>query len=253
MSLSHFDGLVWLLVLLGPLLLLKRSLHREIQMVFLLLTRRLDISLMLFSILFLPGVCLHELSHYLAATLLRVRTRGFSLVPKPLPDGRLQLGYVETAPADFIRDALIGFAPLLAGGVFVALAGSSRLGLLQLWDNLALHGSSALLDSLAALPAQPDFWLWFYLTFCVSSTMLPSNSDRQAWLPVGMGVSALLGLGLAAGAGPWMLAHLAPIVNQATRSMAVALGISVALHGALLAPVWGIRRLLMRLMRVEVA
>jgi hypothetical protein len=63
----ELDGLWWLLLLLGPLLLLQRRLHLETQAVFLLLTRRGDLALVLYSMLFFPGVLLHEASHYLMA------------------------------------------------------------------------------------------------------------------------------------------------------------------------------------------
>ena len=56
--------------MLGPLLLLQRALHREIQVVFLLITRRPEITVALFSLLFFPGVLLHEGSHYLMAKIL---------------------------------------------------------------------------------------------------------------------------------------------------------------------------------------
>ena len=55
----------------------------------------------IFSILFLPGVFLHEFSHFVMAKILRVRTGKFSIFPQSLPDGRLQLGYVETAPIGY--------------------------------------------------------------------------------------------------------------------------------------------------------
>jgi hypothetical protein len=105
---NELDGLWWLLLLVGPLLFLQRRLHREIQAVFLLLTKRPEISLALFSVLFFPGVLLHETSHWLAAHLLAVRTGRFSLLPRPLKDGRLQPGFVETSVTDPVR------APLLA-------------------------------------------------------------------------------------------------------------------------------------------
>ena len=79
-----FLGVGWLLLVLGPLLLLQRRLHWEIQAVFLLLTRRVDISVYLFSILFFPGILLHETSHYVMARVLGVRTGRFSLLPQPL-------------------------------------------------------------------------------------------------------------------------------------------------------------------------
>src|SRR5512145_1583640 len=101
--------------MLGPLLFAQRWLHRETQLVFLLLTRSARLALGLFSLLFFPGVLLHELSHYLMARLLGVRTGRFSLLPELMPDGKLRLGFVETAETDIVRDALIGAAPLISG------------------------------------------------------------------------------------------------------------------------------------------
>ena len=116
----QLSGLVWFIFMLVPLILLQRLLHREIQAVFLILTRDTRLTMGIFSILFLPGVFLHELSHFVMAKILRVRTGKFSIFPRSLPDGRLQLGYVETARSDMLRDSLIGAAPLIVGTLFVA-------------------------------------------------------------------------------------------------------------------------------------
>ena len=84
----------------------------------------------------------------------------------------------------------------------------------------------------------PDFLLWFYLAFAVSSTMLPSASDRRAWLPLGLVAALLLGISLAAGAGPWLLANAAPWVNRGLEAAALVLAISLGLHLVLLPPFW---------------
>ncbi len=254
------DGLIWLLLLLGPLILLQRQLHREIQSIFLLLTRRVEIALALFSILFLPGVLLHESSHFLAALFLGVRTGGFSLIPRVVPanpgsvggPSRLQLGYVETARTDLIRDSLIGVAPLLSGGLFVTYAGLNLLGFLQVWNSLGAGGPGGAFEAFWRLQNQPDFWIWFYLTFVVSSTMLPSASDRRAWLPLAAILTVLLGASLLAGAGPWLAAHFAQPLNLGLRALAVVLGISAAIHLVLWLPAWITRRLLSRLTGLKV-
>lgn len=249
---SNVDGLMWLLLILGPLLFAQRRFHRETQTVLLLITRHHEISLALFSLLFFPGVLLHELSHYITARVLGVRTGRFSLLPTPLPDGRLRLGFVETASVDFIRDAFIGVAPLLTGGLFVAYAGIQRLKLPLLWDSLA-SGNIPFTEALAAIPAQADFWLWFYLAFTVSSMMLPSASDRRGWLPLALVLGVLIGMALLSGAGPWMLAHLAPSLDKVFKAIAVTFSISVFLHLALLIPTWFVRKVLNRLTHLEVA
>jgi hypothetical protein len=251
LELASFDGLWWLILLAGPLIFLQRRLHFEVQAIYLLFTRRADIAMVLFALTFFPGVLLHESSHYLMAWLLRVDTGRFSLIPRPLPDGRLQLGYVETADTDWVRDALIGAAPLLAGSAFVAYAGLARLGLASLLPAIQ-GGPGALVEVLAALPARQDFWLWFYLTLTVSATMFPSDSDRRAWLPLGLMVALGVALALLGGAGPWMLATFGSALNQALRAAAGILGISLVVQGILLPPLFGLRRLLSRALNLQV-
>jgi len=250
---EEMQGLMWLLLLLGPLFLAQRSLHREVQAIFLLITRRMDFSIVLFALVFFPGVLLHETSHYLMARILGVRTGRFSLLPRPLPNGRLQLGYVETRASDWVRETLIGAAPLLTGGVVVAYAGVQRLGLTGAWDALSSGTPGAMQLALSAMLERPDFWLWFYLTLAISSTMLPSASDRRAWLPLGLVAALLLGISLAAGAGPWLLANAAPWVNRGLEAAALVLAISLGLHLVLLPPFWLARRGLSHLSGLEVA
>lgn len=241
------DGLGWLLLTLGPLLFFQRHLHRELQMVLLLLTRRPTMALGMFSLLFFPGVLLHEFSHFIMAQILMVRTGRFSLLPQLLPDGRLRLGYVETAETDWLRDALIGTAPLLAGGVVMAYLGFDRLGLVPLAAFLGLGDWEAFWRGFRLLPQQQDFWLWFYLAFAISTTMLPSASDRRTWLPLALIGVVLAGLALLAGAGPWMLTHLAPPLNQLLRLLATIFGVSLVVHLALLIPLRLMRSLISNL------
>jgi hypothetical protein len=198
----------------------------------------------IFSLMFLPGVFLHEISHYLMALVLRVRTGRFSLVPQPLENGRLRMGYVETARTDIVRDALIGAAPLLFGSIFVAFTGISRLHLDLLWVNLADGGPGKLLAAVDHLVKMPDFWLWFYLLFAVSSTMMPSSADRRAWLPIIVVLLILFALVLTAGLGPWMLEHLAPLLNSSLNAINAVFGISAAIHLVLVIPILGLRLLL---------
>ena len=244
------ESLFYLLLFLIPLLFVQRRLHAEIQLIFLLLTRRLDIAIALFSVIFFPGVLLHEGSHFLMARLLGVRTGKVSLLPRSLPGGKLQMGFVETQAVDPLRETLIGAAPFISGGLIVSYIGLYRLGLFELW-NLYRSGSAQTVHFFG-LTNQPDFWLWLYLAFVVSSTMLPSASDRRAWLPLGLVLGLLVGVSLFAGAGPWLSANLAPYLESLLAALAVVFGISLALHVLFVIPFYIMRRLLSWVLRLEV-
>jgi hypothetical protein len=251
--LSQLNGLFWFVLTLLPLVFLQRFLHREVQAVFLILSRSPEFTITLFSIIFLPGVLLHELSHYLMALILGVPAARFSLLPQMLPDGRLQLGYVETVKTDIVRDSLIGAAPLFAGGSVVAILAIMRLDLLPLWDVLRNGQLNLFWLGLTLLPQVRDFPLWFYLVFTISSTMLPSRSDRHAWLPLGVALVVLIALAALAGAGPWMLTRLAPLLNSFLSATAVLFGLSAALHTALILPIGLVHLLLVRITGMDVA
>jgi hypothetical protein len=249
---AQLDGWLWLLATLIPLLFLQRSLHYQIQAVLLLLTRRIEVTAVLFSIIFFPGVLLHEASHFLMAKLVRVRTGKFSLLPTQLPGGKLRLGYVETAVSDPVRETLIGVAPLITGSLFVSYIVFQHLGLLAAWNTAKSGGPDMIFSLLGELIRRPDFWLWFYLLFTVSSMMLPSSSDRRTWLPIAAWLIFLLGISLLAGVGPWLLENIAPTIDRGVTALAVVFGISAVIHLVLLPVFWGIQRLLSHFTRMEV-
>jgi hypothetical protein len=238
--------------MLLPLVFLQRFLHREIQIVLFLTTRNKPLTIALFSLLFFPGVFLHELSHFLTAKILGVRTGKFSLIPQSVDTGHLILGYVETEKTDILRDSLIGLAPVVAGTLFVAYAGIIQLRLDALWLVLSNGQIKLFWMGLGLLPTVPDFFLWFYLTFAVSSTMLPSESDRHAWLPLGLWIGALLVLAVLSGAGTWMLENLAPIFDPVLRSIALLFALSNIVHIVLLIPFHLMRRVIAYILQVEI-
>jgi len=249
----QLEGFFWFVFTLIPLIFLQRLLHREIQAVFLILTRDARFTMVIFQIIFFPGVLLHELSHFLMAKVLRVPTGGFSVIPRTLPNGRLQLGYVETAKSDVVRDSLIGAAPLLFGTIFVAYVSVYRMDMRILWDTFRNGQFVLFWWGVKLLPTVRDFYLWFYLVFAVSSTMMPSESDRHAWLELVISVGVIFSLALLIGAGPWMLENVAPRVSTFLSSVAVILGLSSAIHVVLTLPTMLVHKLLARATGLDVA
>jgi hypothetical protein len=247
------SNVLWLILTMAMLAWLQIRLHREVQLFFLLLTRNPKLAILLFSLVFLPGVFLHELSHYLAAKLLRVRTGRISILPRDKGDGTLQLGFVEISATDPIRESLIGAAPLLAGSVFVSVAGISYLKLDTIWAALVQQGLGEGISELFALFNQPDVWLWLYLALAVSSTMFPSSSDRRPMTKLLIGLVLLLTVVLLFGAGVWLLNLVGPGVTRTLGAASVIFGVSAGLHLMLLIPLALIRRLLVDLIGVKVS
>ena len=185
---GDWTPLLWLIVLFAPLLSVKRWLSRHLQGVGLLLLGTYEGATALHYIVLLPGVVLHEFSHWLAAKLVGVRTAGISLMPQIKRGGTVRLGAVKVGRSDPLRESWIGVAPFIGGTVAILLLASWQFGV-ELQPVLSLE---LILHTITSSLQAPDALLWLYLLFSISNAMLPSESDRQPWL------SALLFLGVVA-------------------------------------------------------
>jgi hypothetical protein len=136
-----------------------------------------------FWVLFLPGTLLHEVSHWLTAVLLQVKTGRLSLWPKPKRKGELQMGSVQVEVSDPFRHSLIGLAPLIFGSLVVLLIGR-WLDLEQVTLALGSGNLETIWLAIKSTLALPDIWLWLYLIFVISNAMMPSASDRESWWSV---------------------------------------------------------------------
>lgn len=66
------------------------------------------------ALLFLPGTIIHELAHVLTAGVLLVHVGEVEFMPRQTEEG-IKLGSAQIGQTDFIRRAIIGFAPVLLG------------------------------------------------------------------------------------------------------------------------------------------
>ncbi len=181
-------------------MVIKRWLSKHLYGLGLLLGGSHDAAILVYFVLLLPGVLAHELSHWVAAKLLRVPVGKISIGPFHKGGGVTRLGSVSLARTDPVRAGLIGLAPLLTGSILILLIAHHAFGVTvpqRLSAELSPH---ELLLHLRGYLSVPNFWLWVYLIFSISNAMLPSESDRQAWVSLlvyGFAAAVVLyGLGL---------------------------------------------------------
>ena len=175
---------IWVALALPTLLLLQRWIHSHLHGISLLLMGKPERAVILYAIILFPGVMLHEISHWLMATLLGVRTGSFSLLPRRQADGSVQLGYVEyykSSSLGAFRESMIGGAPLVTGTAVILLIGFRIFGVTNLTAAIQSGDVDTLVTALSQVYAVPDFLVWLYLLFAVSNAMMPSRSDRRAW------------------------------------------------------------------------
>lgn len=221
--------------------------HREIQGFLLVVFKKPKIVIALFSLILLPGVFIHELSHYLTAIVLRVPVLKFSLVPQASKDGQLRLGFVQTRQCDPVRDSLIGIAPFVFGLIVIGSIGSTHLGMEGVVKSLFLADAQGLVQSFLESTRRTDFLVWVYLAFSISSAMLPSVSDRQSWKLIVIGVIiVLIGL-LLFGLGGWLYREISPRLEEWLRSIANVLVISTIIHAIIYLPILILRVIISRL------
>lgn len=128
------------------------------------LTGSKTVSVYLLFIILLPGVLIHELSHYLTAKILFVPAGDINLNPE-FSEGGLRLGSVKIGKTDFIRNLVIGLSPLVCGvsiiiGVFLYLLHIDRS------QNISYS----------------QILIFIFIVFEVINTMFSSRKDLEgAW------------------------------------------------------------------------
>lgn len=216
-----------LLAVLALLLLADRWLHRHLQGVMFLLTNDAEIALWLYALTLFPGVLLHELSHALVARMLGVRIGRLSILPRRVGK-RIQLGVVPVEETDIFRASLIGAAPLVAGTAVIFAIGHWVFGTPTVVAALSTGDWLAALRGLQQALRTPDVWIWAFLVFTISNTMLPSRADVHAWPFLGV-IILCLGIILTfAGAGTALLNGLTRLLTLGVRWV-VLLGVSTLL------------------------
>jgi hypothetical protein len=221
--------LVALMATILPLLWVKRWITRHLQELSLRWVGDPDVALILYFVLMLTGVVVHELSHWFVALVLGVRVRNLSIGPVRKGRGqRVSFGSIRVSDVDPVRASLIGMAPLVGGSAIVLLIGYLVLDVGSVAEAAAGQGVEGILAGLEQLIRVPDFWLWLYLIFSVSNAMLPSESDMDNVRPVLIffGIVALIVLVI--GGVPTIPEEVVAGVNVVAGFLASAFGLTLA-------------------------
>lgn len=163
--------MLFLLALFIELLILflfSRLLTRSLAQFFYKVSQSQTTTIRFLSILFFPGVLIHELSHFLVASLLFVPVGELEFMPV-IEEKGVKLGSVEIGKTDIFRRSIIGVAPVLVGTIIII--GSM------------LYITS---DMTSSLPSILKFGLLFYILFEIGNTMFSSKKDVEGAVELGL-------------------------------------------------------------------
>ncbi|MBM3187758.1 MAG: hypothetical protein FJZ90_03445 [Chloroflexi bacterium] len=217
--------LIWLAAGLALMVPVTRWFSHRLQSLVSLVTLDSAVPLYVLAVVFLPGTLVHELSHWLAAKLLGVKTGGLSLLPQPLRGNVVRIGSVRVQQTDVVRESLIGLAPLVSGTALVLLIAQWQFGL----SAGLTWGWADLPPRISHILRAPDAWLWLYMIIAISNAMVPSSSDRRSWRTLAIYLLLVAIVFLAVGALPRLSdAALSWSLRMASH-LAFALSLSIAL------------------------
>lgn len=173
-------------ILLAALWWLSWRIGLLIQEIVYLITGSDKLAMVVLFLIYLPGILIHEGSHWLIARILGLKTSNFRVWPK-FTRNAIGLGSVTVSSGGALWDSLVGLAPLLVGSALIVLIGE------QVFDTDTVSFSwrtGKLLDGLTfmvdGLAHKPDSLWWSYLLFAIANAMMPSASDRAPLKSLGI-------------------------------------------------------------------
>ncbi len=151
-----------------------KVLSKSLSQIFLRITKSQTATIQLLSIIFLPGVILHELAHFLVASILFVKVGDMEFLPT-ISENAIKLGSVAIGRADPFRRIIIGFAPVFLGILtFIA-------SIYYLTQTPFLITVESYIGSTGKIVMEV---IIVYFLFAVSNTMFSSKKDLEGSLAV---------------------------------------------------------------------
>ncbi len=234
---SLLPQLVYFALTLAALIWLGGWITRQVQVIGLRLTGSERVALLLYYLLLLPGIILHEVSHAAVAVLLGLRVSQFSLGPR-IRGSYVELGSVRVRSGGTLRDSLVGLAPFAGGTAVLLLVGYQVFNVAALGAAWQSAGWSGVVGALAAAWPVRDFWLWAYVLFVASNAMIPSPADRQPWLLAAIYMGLALAIAYLLGGLSQVASTLIPEATGALQFMTLAFVFTLVLDVIAAAILW---------------
>lgn len=230
-TLSIF-GLIWL----------RLQIQRFIQAVVLLLGGKAKRGVYVYTLLFLPGIVLHELAHFLTAALLGVPTGEIHLLPQEIePNTRVALGSVKVAKADFVREAIIGAAPFFFGctSLFILVK-------IFFWPFEQIVNGLSINGGLFTMYGAIHLFI-IYLIIAITNTMFLSSEDTHAFPGIVILFSILVMILYFTGTFSNFSSLVWPWAQKAGTALAGTLLFVVTVDGLLMVLLWAWIKLLQKI------
>lgn len=155
--------------------------------------------MILLSMVFFPGVVIHELAHFLMASVLFVRVGEMEFTPQMHGDG-IKMGSVRIAKTDIFRRFLIGVAPLIVGLLILII---TTYYMLPIISQLTFSILSVVLTV-----------VYLYGIFVITNTMFSSKKDMEGALGLGLAVVFIMAVIVAAGKSEWITTPAFYVLNN---------------------------------------
>lgn len=186
----------------------------------------------------MPGVVLHEFSVWFMAGILNVRAERAIQWPEAQEIAELRLNFIKLSKnANLLKVAIISLTPLLVGLSVVWFIANYVLNVRGFLD---IMSSGRLEDVSAAtnlMTATPDFWLWVYLLFAISNTMMPNFENLRGGRIVLIGLGVIFVALLIIGVSNEVLLSLSDTLNDGANilagTFAVIIGFNLLVVGVL--------------------
>ena len=202
------------------LFFIRKWIQVRIQGLVLLMGGSRKTAVYVYSLLFLPGVIIHEITHFLTAALLGVRTGDISIFPEiddDPSDSRVALGSVKVAKTDFIRGSIIGATPFIVG--CIAIYALVHIYFAYWIEFFQSKDPAVLLAYYSSFQFNLIQIVILYLILAIGNTMFVSKEDTRSW-PV-LAIIALVFLGLTIATGNWgrLESSVMPLLTRVSQAL----------------------------------